>query len=237
MTQPAPVIVTIEDDPQIRRFLRTSLRSYGFQVHEAATGQQGLTEIRARKPDLLLLDLGLPDMKGVAVVQAVRQWTPLPIIVLSANSAEEQKIEALDAGADDYLTKPFGIGELMARIRVALRHAAAHASPASEEAFNVGELRVDLIRRLVTLGKREVSLTPIEYRLLALLVKHAGMVLTHRQLLKEVWGPTHVEHAHYLRIYISQLRQKLEADPAKPQYLLTESGIGYRLKMPPAAGC
>lgn len=223
-----PVVVVIEDDPQMRRFLRTSLRSHGFQVFEAESGNRGLIEAGVRKPDIVILDLGLPDMDGVQVVQALREWTRLPIIVLSARSAEEHKIEALDAGADDYLSKPFGIGELLARIRVALRHTAA--TPA-DEAFSTGKLRLDLLRRTVFLDECEIRLTPTEYRLLSVLARHAGRVLTHRQLLAEVWGPAHVEDSHYLRIYMSQLRQKLEADPTKPEYLITESGVGYRLRV------
>ncbi len=225
-----PVIVVIEDDPQMRRFLRTSLGTMEFQVYEADSGQQGLVEAGVRKPDLIVLDLGLPDMDGVEVVRALREWTMLPIIILSARSAEQHKVDALDAGADDYLTKPFGIGELMARIRVALRHSANNSEHAIDQVFTTGELKVDLARRLVHVGEHEVHLTPIEYRLLSTLVKHAGKVLTHRQLLTEVWGPAYVENAHYLRIYMSQLRQKLETDPTRMKYLLTESGVGYRLK-------
>lgn len=231
MANPAPVVVVIEDDPQMRRFLRTGLGSQGFQVFEAETGRQGLTEAGIRKPDLIILDLGLPDLDGVDIVRAVRGWTSLPIIVLSARHAEWDKIEALDAGADDYLTKPFGLGELLARIRVALRHAAMSSEAGQGESFSTGNLKVDLQKRLVYLGEEEVHLTPIQYRLLAVLAKHAGKVLTHRQILKEVWGPAYVDNAHYLRIYMSQLRQKLETDPTQPRYLLTESGVGYRLKV------
>ncbi|UZR28876.1 response regulator [Methylococcus mesophilus] len=231
MSGPNPVIVVIEDDPQMRRFLRTSLRSHGFQVFEADTGGRGIIEAGLRKPEVVILDLGLPDMDGVEVVKALREWTALPIIVLSARSTEEHKIEALDAGADDYLTKPFGIGELIARIRVALRHSATGAVNSPGEGYANGGLRIDLLRRTVTVGEREIRLTPTEYRLLAALARHAGKVLTHRQLLVEVWGPTHVEDSHYLRIYMSQLRQKLETDPAKPEYLITESGVGYRLRV------
>ncbi|HLF98806.1 MAG TPA: response regulator [Methylococcaceae bacterium] len=227
MTQ--PVIVVIEDDPPMRRFLRTSLGSQGFKVHEADTGRQGLVLVGNRKPDLLILDLGLPDMDGVEVVRSLREWSALPIVVLSARSQESDKIEALDAGADDYLTKPFGIGELLARIRVALRHRARPASGAADALFCAGDLRVDSGARRVFVGENEIRLTPIEFRLLATLVRHAGRVLTHRQLLKEVWGPAHVEHVHYARIYMGMLRQKLEADPARPRYLLTEAGVGYRL--------
>lgn len=225
-----PTLIIIEDDPQLRRFLRTGLGAQGFRIFEADTGRQGLVEIGARKPDLVILDLGLPDMDGVEVVRAARNWTQLPILILSARNAEQDKIEALDAGADDYLTKPFGMGEMLARIRVALRHSVQTPSDTPEGIFSVGDLRIDLEKRLVYLRGQEVHLTPIQYRLLAVLAKHADKVLTQRQLLKEVWGPAHTDNPHYLRIYMSQLRQKLEADPTRPQYLLTESGVGYRLK-------
>jgi two-component system KDP operon response regulator KdpE len=231
MTPPKPVVIVVEDDPPIRRFLRTSLSAQGFAVHEADCGQRGIVEAGVRKPDLMILDLGLPDMDGVEVVRAVREWSQLPIIVLSARSAEQPKIEALDAGADDYLTKPFGLGELLARIRVALRHAVRSGEQAASGIFASGKLKVDLIRRNVTIDGQEVPLTPIQYRLLAVFVKHAGKVLTHRQVLKEVWGPAHAEDSHYLRIYMSQLRHKLEEDPTQPQHLITESGVGYRLKV------
>jgi two-component system, OmpR family, KDP operon response regulator KdpE len=230
MSDPKPVILCIEDDPQIRRFLRTGLGSQGFEFLEAETGRQGISEAAARNPDLVILDLGLPDLEGVEVVQRLREWTSLPILILSARSLEGEKIAALDAGADDYLTKPFGMGELLARIRVALRHAAGTGKD-GDSVFSVANLRVDLARRQVLLNERAVHLTPLEYRLLSALVKHAGMVLTHRQLLKEVWGPNHVEDSHYLRIYMAQLRHKLEADPAQPRFLLTEVGVGYRLAL------
>ncbi|ESS73658.1 KDP operon transcriptional regulatory protein KdpE [Methyloglobulus morosus KoM1] len=230
MTKTDPVIIVIEDDFSIRRFLRTSLNSQGFSVYEAETGKQGIIEVNTRKPDLLILDLGLPDMDGVEVVKAIRGWTDLPIIILSARSSEQQKIEALDAGADDYLTKPFSFGELLARIRVALRHSLRTPEQRQSEVFISANLKVDLHNRIVTVDGQEIHLTPIQYRLLSVLVKHAGMVLTHQQILKEVWGPSYQENAHYLRIYMSQLRQKLEADPTQPKFLLTESGIGYRLK-------
>ena len=228
MSEPKNVIVAIEDDPQIRRFLRTGLESHGFQIHEADTGKLGLTEAANRKPDLVILDLGLPDMDGVEVVKKLREWSALPVIVLSARATETDKVRALDAGADDYLTKPFGLGELVARIRVALRHASATAKE-EDGVFAVAGLKVDLPHRRVFRDGSEVHLTPIEYRLLATLVKHAGKVLTHRQLLKEVWGPGHVERNHYLRIYMAGLRHKLESDPARPRFLLTETGVGYRL--------
>jgi two-component system, OmpR family, KDP operon response regulator KdpE len=223
------VIVVIEDDPQIRRFLRTGLTSHGFEVHEADNGKAGLTAAENRKPDLVILDLGLPDLDGVEVVKRLRQWTSVPVVVLSARLTEGDKIAALDAGADDYLTKPFGLGELLARLRVALRHANMTARQDHDGLFAVANMKVDLVHRRVHVGDREAHLTPIEYRLLTVLVRNAGKVLTHRQLLKEVWGPSHVEHNHYLRIYMANLRHKLEADPARPRFLLTEAGVGYRL--------
>ncbi|HYA46516.1 MAG TPA: two-component system response regulator KdpE [Burkholderiales bacterium] len=230
MSEPKPVIVIIEDDPQIRRFLRTGLESHGFETHEADSGKLGIVEAANRKPDLLILDLGLPDMDGVEVVKKIREWSAMPAIVLSARASETDKVAALDAGADDYVTKPFGLGELLARIRVALRHAQAGAGPDDTGGvFAVAGLKVDLPHRRVHRDGIEVHLTPIEYRLLAVLVKNAGKVLTHRQLLREVWGPGYVERSHYLRIYMANLRQKLEADPARPRFLLTETGVGYRL--------
>lgn len=228
MSDPKPVILCIEDDPQIRRFLRTGLGAQGFEFREAETGQLGISEAAARNPDLVILDLGLPDLEGVEVVKRLREWTSLPILVLSARSLEGEKIAALDAGADDYLTKPFSLGELLARIRVALRHARG-GGPDGASVFGVASLRVDLSRRQVLVDGQTVHLTPIEYRLLTALIKHAGMVLTHRQLLKEVWGPNHLQDSHYLRIYMAQLRHKLEADPAQPRFLLTEVGVGYRI--------
>jgi len=230
MTKTHPVIIVIEDDSAIRRFLRTGLGAQGFSVFEADTGKQGIIEAGIRKPDLLILDLGLPDMDGVEVIKAIRGWSAMPIIILSARSSEQHKIDALDAGADDYLSKPFGFGELLARIRVALRHSSRGAEAVPTDVFITANLRVDLLNRLVSVDGREVHLTRIQYRLLSVLIKHAGKVLTHQQILKEVWGPSYQENAHYLRIYMSQLRQKLEADPAQPRFLLTESGVGYRLK-------
>jgi two-component system KDP operon response regulator KdpE len=228
MSEPAPVIVAVEDDPQIRRFLRTGLESHGFQIHEAETGAKGIAEAANRKPDLVILDLGLPDMDGVEVVKKIREWSALPVIVLSARATETDKVAALDAGADDYLTKPFGLGELLARIRVALRHAQG-AAQEKGGVYAVAGLKVDLAHRRIHVDGKEVHLTPIEYRLLAALVKHAGRVLTHRQLLKDVWGPGYVDRSHYLRVHMAGLRHKLEADPARPRFLLTEAGVGYRL--------
>jgi two-component system KDP operon response regulator KdpE len=222
-------LVVIEDDPQIRRFLRTGLSAEPFRIFEAETGRAGLVEAATRKPDLVIVDLGLPDLDGVEVVTELREWYTRPIIILSARSNEQEKIKALDAGADDYLTKPFGIGELLARIRAALRRGARDAGVAAENSIEFGEVRIDLAARRVQRAGADVHLTPNEYRLLAALVRHAGKVCTHRQLLAEVWGPSHVEHGHYLRIYMAQLRHKLEADPTNPRFLRTEAGVGYRL--------
>ena len=229
MSAGSSTLVVIEDDPQIRRFLRTGLSAEPFRIFEAETGRAGLVEAATRKPDLVILDLGLPDLDGVEVVAELRGWYTRPIIILSARSNEQEKIKALDAGADDYLTKPFGIGELLARIRAALRRAARDAGVAAENSMEFGEIHVDLAARRVRRAGSDVHLTPNEYRLLAALVRHAGKVCTHRQLLTEVWGPSHVEHGHYLRIYMAQLRHKLEVDPTNPRFLRTEAGVGYRL--------
>ena len=223
-----PVVLVIEDEPPIRRFLRPSLASQGYRVVEAETGEDGLVQAATRQPDLVVLDLGLPDLDGIEVIRRLREWATVPIIVLSARGGESDKVAALDAGADDYVAKPFAVGELLARARVALRHSARGREP-GESTFTLRHLRVDLGRRRVWLGDVEVRLTPIEYRLLAVLVRHAGKVLTHRQLLQEVWGPGQVEQTHYLRVYMANLRRKLEADPARPQLLRTEPGFGYRL--------
>lgn len=224
-----PVVLLIEDEPQIRRFLRTVLASHGYRLFEADTGKGGLVEAATRMPEVVILDLGLPDLDGLEVIRRLREWTTVPIVVLSARGQERDKIAALDAGADDYVSKPFGVGELLARMRVALRHAARNSSEPEEPVFSVGDLRVDPGQRKVTVGGKPVHLTPIEYRLLAVLTRHAGKLLTHRQLLTEVWGPNQTEQAHYLRVYTAQLRRKLESDPARPRYILTEPGVGYRL--------
>jgi len=226
---PDPVVVLIEDEPQIRRFLRATLTGQGYRLFEAATGADGLVEVGSRQPDVVIVDLGLPDIDGIDVIRRLREWTAVPIIVLSARGQERDKVAALDVGADDYVSKPFGAGELLARIRVALRHTAGASHEDDDAAFQVGELRMDLLRRQVFVGESEVRLTPIEYKLLATLVQHAGKVVTHSQLLREVWGPTHTDAAHYVRVYMAHLRHKLEAEPARPRYLLTEPGVGYRL--------
>jgi two-component system KDP operon response regulator KdpE len=228
MTEPQPLILLIEDEPPIHRFLDASLPAHGFRLLGAETGKDGLARAADQNPDVVLLDLGLPDMDGLEVTRRLREWSAVPIIVLSARGQERDKIAALDAGADDYLTKPFSTGELLARIRVAIRHAARMADNTPQAVFVVGDLRVDLAARRVQVGAGEVHLTPIEYKLLAVLVRHAGKVLTHQQLLKEVWGPHHTEDTHYLRVHLAQLRRKIEPAPAQPRYLLTETGVGYR---------
>ncbi len=229
MSQPPIHIVVIEDEKQIRRFLRMTLEAEGISVTEAETGRQGLTEVAARRPDLLVLDLGLPDMDGVDVICQLRTWTALPILVLSARSEEAQKVAALDAGADDYLTKPFGNSELLARIRVHLRKRSGGTADTGAPFFQFGKVTVDFMQRRVTRMDEDVHLTPIEYKLLAALVRNAGKVMTHTQLLREVWGTGHAERSHYLRIYMGHLRQKLETDPARPAHIVTETGVGYRL--------
>jgi two-component system, OmpR family, KDP operon response regulator KdpE len=228
MNAPAPTVVVIEDEHQIRRFLRTSLEAEGFVVVEAATGRQGLVDAGTRKPDLVILDLGLPDMDGVDVIRDLRTWTPVPVIVLSARTREADKVDALDAGADDYLTKPFGVGELLARIRVVMRRRVVEGGGAAQT-FRFGDVTVDFGKRQVQRAGQELHLTVTEYRLLGVLIRNVGKVVTHRQLLREVWGPAHVESSHYLRTYMAHLRQKLEADAAQPKYLITETGVGYRL--------
>ncbi|WP_339025228.1 two-component system response regulator KdpE [Leclercia pneumoniae] len=219
-------VLIIEDELAISRFLRTALEADGLRVYEAGTLQRGLLEAATRKPDLVILDLGLPDGDGLDFIRDVRQWSQMPIIVLSARVEEDDKIAALDAGADDYLSKPFGIGELQARLRVALRRHGSTASPDPLHRFS--DITVDLAARRIVRGEEEIHLTPIEFRLLAILLNNHGKVLTQRQLLNQVWGPNAVEHSHYLRIYMGHLRQKLEADPARPRHLLTETGVGYR---------
>lgn len=230
MIEATPVLLVVEDESQMRRFLRASLVSNGYRVFEAETGADGIAQTAARNPDLVLLDLGLPDLDGLVVTERLREWAKMPIIVLSARGKEEDKILALDAGADDYLTKPFGVGELLARIRVALRHAARTESGAAE--FATGNVKVDLGRREVRKNDQVVHLTPIEYKLLCALIKHEGRVITHRQLLREVWGPNAIDQTQYLRVYMGQLRHKLEDNPNRPRFLTTEPGVGYRLRGP-----
>ncbi len=227
-----PLILVIEDEARIVNFLRASLTSQGYRLVEATDGQSGVSLAASHVPDLVVLDLGLPDMDGVHVLEQIRGFSSAPVIVVSARGRERDKIGALDAGADDYLTKPFGVGELLARIRVALRHSARSRGETgqAEESFQIGELRVDLERREVFLGDRQLHLTPIEYRLLTCLVRNAGKVLTHNFLLREVWGPGSSERSEYLRVYMAGLRRKIEADPTNPRYILTEVGVGYRLQ-------
>jgi two-component system, OmpR family, KDP operon response regulator KdpE len=222
-----PTILLVEDEPQIRQFLRSSLGAEGYRVVESPNGRRGTLDAGMHKPDLAIVDLGLPDFDGVEVIRRIREWSPMPILVLSARIQERSKIEALDAGADDYVTKPFGVGELLARVRVALRHGARPAG--GGETLQLGNSSIDFQKRKASKDGQDVHLTPIEFRLLACLAKHLGMVVTHRQLLTEVWGPTHAADTHYLRVYMKQLREKLETDPVQPRYLLTETGVGYRL--------
>ena len=221
-----PLILVVEDDSQIRRFLRATLAAEGYRYQEATTAEEGLTQARAHQPELILLDLGLPDRDGLDVIRGVRDWSAAPILVLSARGQETDKIAALDLGADDYVAKPFTVGELLARIRAALRRS---ASAVSSTLFRFGPVEVDLEKRVVKVDSEDVHLTPHEYKLLQVLIRHAGKVLTQRQLLTEVWGPNSSEQAQYLRVYIAQLRRKLERDPARPKHLQTEPGVGYRL--------
>jgi two-component system KDP operon response regulator KdpE len=233
MSDARALVLVVEDEPQMRRFLRASLGAEGYRVIEAWTIADGLRQATAERPDALLLDLGLPDGDGLDLVRRVREWSAVPIIVVSARGREEEKVAALDAGADDYLPKPFGTKELLARLRVALRHARAVMSPESP-ILEVGALRMDLERHEVTVEGRSVKLTPIEWRLLALLARHAGKVLTHAQILREVWGPNAAMQSHYVRVYMAELRKKLEPDPSRPRLLLTEPGVGYRIADPVA---
>jgi two-component system KDP operon response regulator KdpE len=230
MDHPAPLILLIEDEPQMRRFLRAALGGHDFRLVEAGTAKEGLAHAASRNPDVILLDLGLPDTDGLEVTRQLREWSTTPIIVLSARGREQDKVAALDLGADDYLTKPFGVEELLARIRVALRHAALPPGTAPDPVFEAGDFRMDLAQRHVFRGEEEVHLTPTEYKLLAMLVRNAGKLLTHRQLLHDVWGNNYSAQTHYLRIYVMQLRQKIEQDPARPRLILTEPGVGYRFK-------
>ncbi len=230
MSEPVVNLVLIEDDKEIRRFLHSALGASGFQVWPAETAERGLIEAATRQPELIILDLGLPDRDGLDVIRDLRAWTPIPILILSARGEEAQKVAALDAGADDYLTKPFGVPELLARLRALLRRV-VRIEDGGKALVEFGNLRIDLVHRTVTRADQAVHLTPIEYRMLTVLLTHAGRVLTHRQLLKEVWGPSHVDRIHYLRVFMAGLRRKLEDEPARPQHLLTVSGVGYRLEI------
>jgi two-component system KDP operon response regulator KdpE len=227
MTENRPTLLIVEDEPEIRRFLRAAFGAEDYRVVESSTGRRGSIDAGTHKPDLAIVDLGLPDIDGIEVIRQIREWSPMPIIVLSARVQERAKIAALDCGADDYVTKPFGIGELLARVRAALRHAVRAGSGAS--VLHLGNAIVDLEKRQASREGVDVRLTPIEFRLLAVLAKHLGMVVTHRELLTQVWGPTHAGDTHYLRIYMKQLREKLEPDPVRPRHLVTETGVGYRL--------
>ena len=231
MAELRPLVLVVEDEPQLRRYLRTTLTANGYRMEEALGGEEALRLAAALRPDLVLLDLGLPDLDGLEVTQRLREWSPVPIIVVSARGQEEDKIRALDRGADDYLTKPFGSGELLARIRVALRHAEGRAGGGESPVLAWSDVRVDIAGREVTRGGEAVHLTPHEFKLLAVLARHAGKVLTHRQLLQDVWGGAAGAQPHYLRVYMAQLRHKLEEDPARPKHLVTELGVGYRLKV------
>jgi len=223
------LVLVIEDDPGIRRFLRASLERNDLRVVEAASGHQAMTMIKTRPPDLVILDLGLPDMSGIEIIDFVRSWSTLPIVIVSARNADSDKVEALDRGADDYLTKPFSVAELEARLRVALRHQAQAVSPGEQAVFEAGDLRVDLDARRVTVRGGEVHLTPIEYRILTAMIEHPDRVLTHRLLCEKVWGPTRTGSVHYVRVHMVNLRRKIERDPVRPRILLTEQGVGYRL--------
>lgn len=222
----APLVLVIEDETPIRRFLRASLTGAGYRVEEAVSGEEGIKKAVAQPPDLVILDLGLPVLDGQDVLRQLREWLTAPVVILSARDQEKQKVEALDAGADDYLTKPFGMGELLARMRTALRHARPQTGDGT--ALQVGDLRIDLAARTVTRAGEPVHPTPLEYKLLVLLMRNAGKVLTHRQLLRDVWGPHDVHENHYLRVFVATLRRKVEPDPTRPRYILTEQGVGYR---------
>lgn len=221
-------ILVIEDDPPLQKFLRLTLSAHHYNVIEAATGESGVRHAANDQPDLIVLDLGLPDLDGLEVTRRIREWSAIPIIIVSARGKDQDKVAALDAGADDYLTKPFSVSELLARIRVAMRHLDAVNKQTGDPVVVIGNLTIDLSRRQITVGGKPVHLTRNEFRLLSILVKNAGRVMTHRQLLKEVWGPGSGDQSHYVRVYVNQLRQKIEADPTRPKYLMTEVGVGYR---------
>lgn len=231
MAEPGPTVLVVEDEAQMRKFIRASLSSHGYRVLEAEKASEAVSLLTSHNPELVLMDLGLPDGDGIELTKQLREWTRVPIVVLSARGREDDKVAALDAGADDYLTKPFGVNELLARMRVALRHAQLRdgAAPA-ESLLQFGEVKLDLVRREVFRGAERLHLTPIEYKLLVLLAQNAGKVLTHRQILKDVWGPAHATQTHHVRVHMAELRKKVEADPARPRLLVTEPGVGYRLR-------
>jgi two-component system KDP operon response regulator KdpE len=231
MSKSKIAVLVIEDEAPIRRFLKMTLTSQGYDFSEAVSGQEGMLKVASEKPDIIILDLGLPDMDGLEVTKQLREWTPTPIIVLSARGQEKDKVEALDAGADDYLTKPFGVAELMARARVALRRTMTSSNGEMQSVFKFGDVEVDFVKRQVTKVGKELHLTPIEYKLLATLIKYADRVVTHNHLLREAWGSEYSGETHYLRVYMAQLRRKLEKNPAQPKFLITEPGVGYRLKV------
>lgn len=230
MSDPGVTVLVVEDEPQMRRFIRASLSSHGYRVLEAERAQEAVMMLTGHNPEIVLLDLGLPDGDGIDLTREIRGWSRVPLIVISARGREDDKVAALDAGADDYLTKPFGVNELLARMRVALRHAEPQGDGQSARSLMFGELTIDLVRREVLRGTEELHLTPIEYKLLVLLAQNAGKVLTHRHILKEVWGPAYASQTHYVRVHMAELRKKVEADPSRPKLLVTEPGVGYRLR-------
>lgn len=230
MSDPGVTVLVVEDEPQMRRFIRASLSSHGYRVLEAERAQEAVMMLTGHNPEIVLLDLGLPDGDGIDLTREIRGWSRVPLIVISARGREDDKVAALDAGADDYLTKPFGVNELLARMRVALRHAEPQGDGQSARTLTFGELTIDLVRREVLRGTEELHLTPIEYKLLVLLAQNAGKVLTHRHILKEVWGPAYASQTHYVRVHMAELRKKVEADPSRPKLLVTEPGVGYRLR-------
>lgn len=230
MTTVGPLVLVVEDEPEMRKFIRATLTSRGYRLLEAERAAEGVQLLTSHNPDLVLLDLGLPDGDGIDLTRQLRGWSRVPVIVISARGREDDKVAALDAGADDYLTKPFGVNELLARMRVALRHAEATRGGPQVQAYEFGDLKIDLVRREVFRGDEELHLTPTEYKLLVLFAQHAGKVLTHRQILKEVWGPAYAAQTHYVRVHMAELRKKIEANPSRPKLLITEPGVGYRLR-------